>query len=79
MTKATIKIEALFRTADGSDFETRKHEEDVTDTRAELLVGRDEWATAGVDEDLVDGAGCRLGWDTDPLFIEWSVARVEIA
>lgn len=79
MTKAAITLQALFRTADGSDVAQRDYSEDVTDTRAELLVGRDEWAAAGVDEDLVDGLVCRLGWDADPLFIEWQVARVEVA
>lgn len=79
MASATITLEALFRTADGSDVEIRKHEVDVTDTRAELLKGGDEFTSARVDEDLVDGAAFKLGWDGEPNFIEWRVARVVIA
>lgn len=79
MANAMIKLEALFRTTDGTDVVTRTHEIDVTDTRNELLDGCDEWAAVRVDEDLIEGAACRIGWDADPLFIEWIAARVIVA
>jgi hypothetical protein len=74
-----IELRALFRTADGTDVESREHKIDVTDTRAELVVGCDEFDKARIDEELVEGAAYHTGWESDPLFIEWQTARVVAA
>lgn len=78
MPSASIELKALFRTADGTDVVMREHAIDVTDTRGELLAGRDEWDAARIDDDLVQGAAHHLGWEADPLFIEWRQAAVVV-